>query len=523
MVLRTGEQTTSKSKRAKSLNKNKLLRAIQKSADEAYPPLANKPLCAKADFERCALLHQQQKEKQKTATATSGVYERATFVVKPKPINIEDRSQQVIEETVVSKESSDTDFIEIGILDKDLFLSDSSRDSVVLENKPGDRAFSETVLSTDNNNEIKAIDGESGIADHQKTQNVHRTGKKQKLSTSTSSSDSQGSETKTKRSRTNSSDSVSSSDSSSSSSSSSSYCSNCSEKSGGSKSGDSISKTEGKKPIEVSIKEVSDDEQLSLFAQLGALADSLAGSTAVKSSKAAQLAIVEKQRESAPITAPSIEGTPQGPIQVVASPKKTETESVINIGTVSSKSNPTKVHTEPLDTQEVKRKVHPTNFKSRLPKESLETNNSVPKSRGDILNIKHRVERNISHSLGQPYQLPRIAPPPPKVHSPTFARFNYGLVYGPPPAEPVPQITIVNNYYGNSRNINRGHYRGANRGNYRQRGNQRQGQPQPRSEDQGFKVLAQAEIDLLTREAKRRYYKNLERHQSNPSSNNQEG
>lgn len=77
--------------------------------------MANKPLCVKADFELRALLHQQHKEKQKTASVTSGAYERATFVVKPKLINIEDRSKQVIEDTVVSMKSSDTDFIELGI------------------------------------------------------------------------------------------------------------------------------------------------------------------------------------------------------------------------------------------------------------------------------------------------------------------------------------------------------------------------------------------------------------------------
>lgn len=77
-----------------------------------------------------------------------------------------------------------------------------------------------------------------------------------------------------------------------------------------------------------------------------------------------------------------------------------------------------------------------------------------PSRRSTSLNriIQHDVNRRVQ----QPFVLPTIAAPPRRVPSPTFAKFNPGLVcsvplpFGPPPIQlPPPQNVTINNYYGN--------------------------------------------------------------------------
>lgn len=128
------------------------------------------------------------------------------------------------------------------------------------------------------------------------------------------------------------------------------------------------------------------------------------------------------------------------------------------------------------------------------------------------------MERNISESLGSQFRLPRIGPPTPRVHSPTFARFNPGLVFGPPKVEPIPNITINNYYGGYSRDYNRSCFRGGYRGR-NNRGGAINKQQQPLDQTKPFKVLSQAEIDVLPRGQKRRYFKKLAAHQTTSTAN----
>lgn len=56
--------------------------------------------------------------------------------------------------------------------------------------------------------------------------------------------------------------------------------------------------------------------------------------------------------------------------------------------------------------------------------------------------------------VNNPFKVPTIEPRPRKVPSPTFARFNPGLVCPPNPSQSVNQATItimINNYYGGAR------------------------------------------------------------------------
>lgn len=147
---------------------------------------------------------------------------------------------------------------------------------------------------------------------------------------------------------------------------------------------------------------------------------------------------------------------------------------------------------------------------SRLPKELLDRITPIAPSRPSYSTIRERVEQNISDSLGKPFRLPRIEFPAPRAPSPTFARFNPGLVYLPPRPEPIPNITINNNYYGgNFRGHNRGHFRGG----HRDRGTINREPRQPQSQEEPFQVLSKTEIDLLSRGQKRRYFKRLAAHQ----------
>lgn len=62
--------------------------------------------------------------------------------------------------------------------------------------------------------------------------------------------------------------------------------------------------------------------------------------------------------------------------------------------------------------------------------------------------IERRVQNNWKSRPQQGFQLPRIDTPPRKVPSPTFARFNPGLVSPSPSQVPTHTTTIINNYYG---------------------------------------------------------------------------
>lgn len=131
---------------------------------------------------------------------------------------------------------------------------------------------------------------------------------------------------------------------------------------------------------------------------------------------------------------------------------------------------------------------------SRLPASLLgEVQAQITKSRSEVLAIQNRVERDVHQRLGRAYKLPSIQPIPQRVHSPTFARFNHGLVCMPQlRPEPTPNITIVNNYYGNS----------GRRGNYR--GNYRR---QQREHNPVQLTPQQTDPNFMSRGQKKRFFK----------------
>lgn len=83
-------------------------------------------------------------------------------------------------------------------------------------------------------------------------------------------------------------------------------------------------------------------------------------------------------------------------------------------------------------------------------KDLTTTITKAPASRATLLGIQKTVEADISSKQGKPFSLPNLEPKPKRIPSPTFARFNPGLVCAKAP-EPVQNVTIVHHNYGKAR------------------------------------------------------------------------
>lgn len=457
-----------KSSLARQSNTGKSAAAAKHAAINAFKPCDGKPLCVKAQLE----LHNQQVRLTKPPTNT------ITHTITP------------------SEPSTDADEIELHILDKDLLLSESEPN---LDTQPNQVCDQETSGKT-----TPAVSEVVGLSskdiDQQIKSAFNPPTNKRKRSTSSSSSGS--------------SSSASSSDSTTSNSSSSS----CSSKSSTNKKKakpDSSSGSASNSPKIINKKSSSsssDGEDFcpGLSGKLDELANSLISSTTEEAQLVNQTIPQSDSTGQTVVSKPVLSGATSEQLALEILPTTASKTTEVTGKSLKLTPSGDRVSVQHYPPQRDPRLSGRVTSQSRLPKELLNRITPIAPSRPNYGAIRERVEQNLSDSLGVPFRLPRITLPAPKSHSPTFARFNPGLVYLSPRPEPVPNITINNNYYGGSL---RGQFRGTRRG----RGAINRGPHQTKNREAPFRLLTEAEIKLLSRGQKRRYYQKLTAHQSSSS------
>lgn len=134
------------------------------------------------------------------------------------------------------------------------------------------------------------------------------------------------------------------------------------------------------------------------------------------------------------------------------SENEAQNPTIEKIETSNTNTHTNKSESHSVDKPQPIKKIFSSAGKSRLNPYAFETNNR-PKNKVNVINQTRPLPQWVSRALsvnGPPsFVWPKVDPPPKRVPSPTFARFNPGLVSPTPTSTPPPTI-IINNYYGNN-------------------------------------------------------------------------